>query len=589
MRITFIVLIIISLFNQTIKAQKTSGTNTQLYSLFTSYYQEGLKLSPLSATFYGDNSLNDQLPAEFTDSYQAKYLDYLNHSLQSLTKFKREDLSENDQLSYDIFKWQLSMNIEGLKQIDNRMPFNQFDGLPLSIAQLGSGKVVQPFKTLKDYDNWIKRATAFSAWADSAIIYFKKGMAEGVVLPKTLVKKMIPQLNSFVITDATKSVFYGPINNLPKNLSDAEKTQITNDYVKLITGQLIPAYKKLGDFLQNDYLPKARNTSGLNDIPGGAGLYDYNLRLITTTHVTAGELYNTGLAEVKRIRLEMEKVKASVGFKGDLKAFLEYIRTDAKFFPYKTPEEVLNAYRAIQKKVTPALHLLFLHEPKTPFEIRQTESFRAASSSAQYFPGLPDGSRPGIFYVPIVDATKTSFARESLFAHEAIPGHHYQMMLQFENEQLPEFRRHSDFTAFIEGWGLYSESIGSAVGLYSDPFQKMANLSAEIHRAIRLVVDPGLHSKGFSREQAIKYMMDNEPISLDDATAEIERYMAIPGQAVAYKVGQLKLQALRDTYTKQLGNAFNLPAFHDQILKDGAMPLDILQNKMDSWAKSQRK
>jgi uncharacterized protein (DUF885 family) len=528
------------------------------------------------------------LPAEFTDSYRAKYKKYYNHYLTILLRFNRESLSKNDALSYDIFKWQIKMALKGLAQKDNRMPFNQFEGLPLFIAQFGSGNVVQPFKTVKDYNDWNRRASAFSVWADSAIVYFRKGIAEGIVMPKALVEKMIPQMNSFVTADPAKSLFYGPITNLPKSFSDSEKIQLTNDYVKLINEQLVPSYKKLRDFLQTEYLPKARVTSGLSAIPYGASMYDYDLEAITTTHITADELYNTGLTEVKRIRGEMERIKNAVGFKGDLKAFLEYIRTDPKFFPYKTPEEVLTAYRAIQQKIDPALHTMFLHAPKTPFEIRQTESFRAASSSAQYFPGLPDGSRPGIFYVPIVDATKTSIAAETLFAHEAIPGHHYQVMLQYENESLPQFRRHSHFTAFIEGWGLYSESLGPELGLYTDPYQKMANLSGEIHRAIRLVVDPGLHAKGWTREQAIQYMMDNEPISEQGATAEIERYMAIPGQAVAYKVGGMKLQALRNMYTKQLRSTFDIAAFHDEILKDGAMPLDILQVKMDSWAKRQK-
>lgn len=572
-----------------LKAQRASGTNKQLDSLFNSYYDEGLKLSPGMATYYGDHRYNDLLPAEFTDNYRGNYNEYYSRYLKALSKFKREGLSENDRLSYDIFKWQLEMSLEGLTQKDNRIPFDQFGGIPLYIAQFGSGTVVQPFKIIKDYNDWIKRATAFSVWADSAIVYFRKGMEEGFVVPKALVEKMIPQMNSFVTTDVAKSVFYGPITNLPNSFSDSEKVQLTKSYVRLINEQLIPTYKKMRDFLQVEYLPKARTTSGLDAVPEGASLYNYNVRLITTTHVTADELYKTGLAEVKRIRGEMEKIKESFGFKGDLQAFLEYIRIDPKFFPYKNPDEVLAAYRVIQKKIDPQLHNLFLHIPKTPFEIRQTESFRAASAAAQYVGGLPDGSRPGIFYVPIVDAVKTPIASESLFAHEAIPGHHYQIMLQYENDRLPQFRRHGEFTAFVEGWGLYSESLGKELGLYTDPYQKMANLSDEIHRAIRLVVDPGLHTKGWTREQAIKYMTDNEPISEQKATAEIERYMAIPGQAVAYKVGQMKLQALRNKYTKQLGSAFNIAAFHDEILKDGAMPLDILEKKLDAWANKQTK
>jgi uncharacterized protein (DUF885 family) len=481
------------------------------------------------------------------------------------------------------------MNLEGLQQKYNRMPFDQFTGIPLTIAQFGSGTVVQPFKTIKDYNNWLSRATKFSAWADSAIIYFRKGVAEGIVLPKVLVIKMLPQMENFITADVTKSVFYGPINNMPKDFNDTEKVHLTKMYIKMINEQLIPSYKKLHDFLENEYLSKARTTSGISGVPTGSSMYDYNVHLMTTTDKSADELYNTGLSEVKRIRSEMEKVKSSVGFKGDLKGFFEYMRTDPKFFPYKTPDEVLNAYRAIQQKIDPALKKMFLHTPKTPFEIRQTEAFRAASAAAQYYPGLSDGSRPGIFYVPIVDATKTSFARESLFVHEAIPGHHYQVMLQRENDNLPGFRRYAFQSAYGEGWGLYSESLGKELGLYTDPYQYIAALGDEIHRAIRLVVDPGLHAKGWTREKAIQYMLDNEPTTEQFATSEIERYMAWPGQAVAYKVGALKLQELRKKYTKQLGAAFNLAAFHDEVLKDGAMPLDILERKMDAWAKQQKK
>ncbi len=558
-------------------------------TLFANYHEEGLHLFPTNATSIGDNRFNDQLPADFTDSYRDKLNDYYNRYLTGLAGFRRADLNHNDQLSYDIFKWRLKINVEGLMQRDNRIPFSQFTGMALTLAQLGSGTVVQPFKTVKDYENWIGRATAFSVWTDSAIIYFRKGIDEKIVLPKALVVKMIPQMEGFVTTDATKSVFYGPINNLPADFSETDKKNLTEAYLKLINEQIVPSYKKLSEFLKNEYLPKARATSGIGSVPGGVKMYSYSLRQITTTNKTADELFNTGLAEVKRIRAEMEKVKNSVGFKGDLKAFFDYMRTDPKFFPYKTAEEVLAAYRAIGKKIAPNLKRMFLHTPKTSFEVRQTEAFRAASAAAQYNPGLADGSRPGIFYVPIVDATKYTTARESLFVHEAVPGHHYQVMLQRENENLPSFRRYGGYTAYSEGWGLYSESLGKELGLYTDPYQYMQALGDEIHRAIRLVVDPGMHSKGWTREEAIKYMLDNEPISEQGATSEIERYMAIPGQAVAYKVGALKIQELRKKYKTRMGAAFNLAAFHDEILKDGAMPLDVLEHKMDEWAKKLKK
>jgi uncharacterized protein (DUF885 family) len=555
-------------------------------SMLNDFYEEGIRLSPVSATFNGDLRYNDQLPAEFTDSYRAVMAAYYKKYQDKLASFNRSGLSENDQLSYDVLKWRLSISQEGLRQKDNRIPFSQFQGMPLTLAQFGSGSVGQPFKTVSDYDNWLKRAGAFSAWADSAIVYFKKGMAEQIVLPKPLVAKMIPQLESFVTNDATKSLFYGPVKNMPATFSEADKKRLTEAYVQLINQTIVPSYKKLADFVKNEYLPRARTTSGIGEIPGGKSAYAYLVRQITTTDKTPEEIHQIGLSEVKRIRAEMEKVKASVGFTGDLKAFFDYMQKDPKFFPYKTAEEVLRDYRAIQPQIESTLQRMFLHKPKTGFEVRQTEAFRAASAAAQYFPGLPDGSRPGIFYVPIVDPLRTTNARQSLFVHEAIPGHHYQLMLQRENESLPAFRRYGGFTAYSEGWGLYTEGLGKELGLYTDPYQYMRALGDEIHRAIRLVVDAGMHAKGWTREQAIQYTMENEPIEEQRAISETERYMAIPGQALAYKIGGLKLQELRARYEKKLGKKFNIAAFHDAILKDGALPLAILEKKMDAWAET---
>lgn len=561
--------------------------NKAFNDFITQYYEDGIKLFPVGATFNGDNRYNDLLYVDFTDSYRKKIAAYNKKYLQLLKQFNRAALNDNDQLSYDVLKWNLDMALEGLQLKTNRMPFNQFQGLPLLLAQLGSGSVGQPFKTTKDYENWLKRAAGFTAWTDSAIIYFRKGIAENIVLPKSLVVKMIPQLESMVTTDPTRSVFYGPVKNMPAEFSDADKQRFTEAYVKLINETIAPNYKKLADFIKGEYLSKARTTSGIGEVSDGDKIYKYLVKQVTTTNKTPDEIFNTGLAEVKRIRAEMENVKNSVGFSGDLNAFFNYMQTDPKFFPYKNAEEVLNDYRAIEPRIASTLNKMFLHKPKTPFEVRQTESFRAATAAAQYFPGLADGSRPGIFYVPILDATKTTTARESLFIHEAIPGHHYQIMLQRENDKLPAFRRFGGFTAYIEGWGLYSESLGKELGLYTDPYQYMRALGDEIHRAIRLVVDAGMHSKGWTREQAIKYTMDNEPIDEQRATSETERYMAIPAQALAYKIGGLKIQELRHRYEKELGAAFNIASFHDAILKDGALPLDLLQRKMDLWAKHQ--
>ena len=578
---TPIVLLITSLFPVLSSAQSKPAPENFVVML-DGYYDEGARLSPVFATVNGDNRFNDQLPVDFTDSYRKTLIAYNKKFLTRLLTFNRQHLNQNDQLSYDILKWRLETTLKGLSLRDNRMPFNQFQGLPQFLAQLGSGTTGQPFKTVKDYDNWLKRAGAFAAWSDSAILYFRKGMKEQIVLPKVLVLKMIPQLESMIADDPRKSIFYGPVNNMPADFPDADKARLASAYTTLIRQTIVPSYKKLADFLKTEYLPVARSSSGWSALPDGKKMYAFQVLQITTTQQTPEDIYQTGLKEVKRIKGEMEKVKAAVGFSGDLNAFFHYLQTDPKFFPYKTPDEVLTDYRSIEPKIAAVLKKMFLHSPKTGFEVRATEAFRAATSAAQYFPGAPDGSRPGIFYVPIVDATKTVTARESLFIHEAVPGHHYQVMLQRENDSLPAFRRFGGFTAYIEGWGLYAESLGKELGLYKDPYQYMRALGDEIHRAIRLVVDVGLHEKGWTREQAIQYTIDNEPVEEQRAISETERYMAIPAQALAYKTGGLKIQALRAKYEKQLGSRFNIAAFHDAILKDGSLPLDILERKMDA-------
>lgn len=568
----------------------TAAASAPLAALFDAYWEDRAKLSPLSATSQGDNRYNDQLPNDQTRAFRQQQVQFYQQYLASLQKFDRSKLSAEDQVSYDIFQYEMQNRLEGLKLNSWMMPFAQFYSLPNTLGQLGAGTGAQPFKTVKDYDNWLARVGQFPVWADSAMANFRQGMRAGVVLPRVLVLKMVPQLQAQVTADATKSLFYGPITRLPASFSDADKTRLTAAYQQAILTHLVPTYRKLADFLQNEYLPKARTSTGLADVPTGPAMYRYLVKQSTTTDRAPEAIYQTGLAEVKRIRTEMEAVKKQAAFQGDLPAFFKYLNAEPKFTPYRTPEEVLNAFRAIQARIEPNLPKLFGRTPKSPFEIRQTEAFRAATASAEYNRGTPDGSRPGIFYVPILDATKfnTTSGMESLFAHEAIPGHHYQLSLQQENTTLPKFRRFASYSAFSEGWALYCESLGPELGLYQDPYQKIGALGDEIHRAIRLVVDVGMHAKGMTREEAIKYMMDNEPISEQGATAEIERYMAIPGQALAYKTGALKLRELRARYEKQLGAKFSLKSFHDEVLAGGSMPLAVLERKMDAWAAKQK-
>ncbi len=572
------------------QSNKSKLDSPKFGTFLENYYEDQLKLSPLSATMVGDDRYDDLLPNDGSASYLQAWSNFNKSYLDSLKNYDRESLNENDQLSFDNLKYQLEINLEGDQYHFEYLPFNQFVGLPLTMGQLGSGTGAQPFKTVKNYENWLKRVNSFSVWADTAIGNFKKGMAAGIILPKKLVTKMIPQMQGMEVTDPKKSLFYGPIELMPKDFSAADKARLTKEYENTILTVIVPTYKKLGDFLQNEYLAKASENSGYGTMTGGDKMYAFQVKLNTTTNKTPEEIYQTGLSEVARIRKAMDSIKNVVEFKGDLKAFFEYMKEDKQFMPYKTPKEVIATFEKIHQTMQPNLKKMFLHEPKTPFEVRQTEAFRAASASAEYNQGSADGKRPGIFYVPILDATKfnTTSGMESLFLHEAIPGHHYQISLTQENTALPKFRRYGGHNAYVEGWALYCESLGKELGLYTDPYQYMGALGDEIHRAIRLVVDVAIHSKNMSREEAIKYMMDNEAISEQGATAEIERYMAIPGQALGYKTGAMKIASLRKKYEAALGAKFNLAEFHNEVLKDGSLPLAVFETKMDNWAASKK-
>lgn len=572
------------------KTEQTTTATSGFATVLDDYYEQRLKLFPVEATQQGDNRYNDQLPNDISQAFLDQTKSFYTTTLEKLNGFDREKLSDEDKISYDILKRELALQLEQYPFHQEEIPFNQFTGLTLAFGQLGSGEGSQPFKTVKDYDDWLKRVSAFTVWGDTAIAAFRKGMATGRVLPKSLVVKMIPQMTDLVVNDPTQSLFYGPIKKLPATFSAADKDRLTTSYKKAISEQIVPTYQKLGTFLKTEYLPKARTTSGIDVLPQGPELYRYLVRTWTTTNDTPDQIYAIGLKEVARIRGEMEKVKTQVGFKGTLDEFFTHLKTDKKFYPYKQPKEVLAAFHTILARIEPNLKKLFINTPKSEFEIRQTEKFREASASAEYNQASADGSRPGIFYVPIPDATKfnVTSGMESLFLHEAIPGHHYQVSLQQENTSLPKFRRFAWYGAYGEGWALYCESLGKELGIYTDPYQYMGALGDEIHRAIRLVVDVGLHTKHMTREQAIKYMMDNEPIAEQGATAEIERYMAIPGQALSYKIGALKIRELRTKYEQQLGNKFSLAAFHEEFLKDGCMPLDVLERKMDAWAERQK-
>ena len=564
-------------------------TDTAFPALAKNYYETRLKLYPLEATQNGDTRYNNLLPNNITVAYREQLRQFYQSYLDSLNTYDRTQLDYNDQLSYDVLKWELQINLDGLKFPEELMPINQFWSLTITMGQLGSGTFTQPFKTVEDYDNFLARITGFEAWSDTAIANMRRGMKEGYVLPAILAERVVPQLKDMVVDDITKSIFYMPVENMPATFSKEDRQQLKAKYEKAIAGQLIPSYKRLYDFFRDEYVPAGKAEAGISSIPQGKEYYDYQIRYWTTTNMTADQIFDLGMSEVNRIQAEMEKIKEKVGFKGDLKAFFEHIRTTPEFFPFKADSEVIRGFEMIYEKEKPQVDKLFTTQPKTKFEIRQTEKFRAASASAEYQQGTADGSRPGIFYVPIVDPTKyNATGMESLFLHEAIPGHHFQVSLQQENTSLPEFRRFSWYGAYGEGWALYCESLGEQLGLYTDPYQKLGNLSAEMHRAIRLVVDVGMHVKGWTREQAIQFSLDHEAETEADVRSEIERYMAIPGQALGYKIGQLKILELRNKAMETLGDKFDYGAFHEQMLKNGCLPLAVLEADFNQWLAKQQ-
>lgn len=570
------------------KSQPAAGGRS-LTAILDNYYEERLPLFPLEATAIADHRFNDQLPNDLSVAHRSKVRALYSKYLAGLRQVDTTALNEQEKLSYAIFKRDMEIALEGLKFPEHLMPLNQFWGLPLTFAQLGSGASNQPFKTVKDYDNFLGRIRGFQVWGDTAIANMRRGLAAGIVLPRALAQKVVPQMQALVVSDPHKSLFYDPIRQLPKDFSPADQERLTQAYRQAIAEKIVPTYKKLQDFMQREYLPRTRTTSGISGIPGGDAYYRYLVRYWTTTDKTPEEIFTTGQQEVKRIRAEMEAIKNQVGFEGDLAAFFKYVQQDPRFRPFKKDADILNGYQAIQTRMEPRLKKLFGRVPKSKFEVRQTEEFREASASAEYNPPAPDGSRAGIFYVPILNPKDYNVTEmESLFLHEAIPGHHYQISLQYENEELPKFRRFGWYGANGEGWALYTESLGKELGLYTDPYQYFGRLGNEMHRAIRLVVDAGLHARGWSREQAIAFSKENEAADEQSIVAEVERYMAIPGQALSYKTGELKIKEMRGRYARQLGSKFRIGDFHDELLKDGVMPLAVLETKMNAWARKQQ-
>jgi uncharacterized protein (DUF885 family) len=573
-----------------IQAQLTpaAAEGKKLNDLFAADDEASLKRNPLSALFRGDMRYADQLGDNITDAYFDAERAAATLSITNLKKIDRAKLNATDQIAYDVYLLQQNDALKGLSKelmdLTVVRPLNHFFGFQTFYPSFSSGSGAAPFKTLTDYENNLKRHRQFVVLMDRSIERFRQGQASGVVETKLTINNVIEQLNTQLAQSTEDSPYFGPVKKFPDGISDADKARLTTEYRDVIEKEIYPANTRLRDYLRDEYLKDARDGVGLSYMKGGDKLYAYMIEQTTTLPLKADEIHNLGLSEVARIKSGMEAVKKEVGFNGTLPEFFEHMRSDPKFKP-ASREALTQGYYDIGKAVDAQIGTQFKYLPKAPLEIRPYEEFREKfEAGGSYQSGTPDGSRPGIFYFNAYDLpSRTTPGMSTLYLHEGAPGHHFQISIAQENEALPAFVRFGGNTAYVEGWALYSETLGYDMGFYKDPYQRFGTLSDEMLRAMRLVVDTGLHSKGWTRDQSIDYMLANSDMGKTDATAEVERYIAIPSQALAYKIGALTIQRLKAKAKTELGDKFDVREFHNQVLNTGALPLAILEKKIDGW------
>ena len=562
--------------------------SARLAAIFAADDEASLKRNPLNALFRGDMRYADHLGDMISDAYFDNERSAAEANLESMKSIDRDKLNATDKIAFDVFKQVQTDAIKGYSKeilpLTVVRPLNHFFGYHTFYPTFASGQGAAPFKTVEDYDNNLKRHKEFIILMDRSIDRFRQGMASGVFETKMTISNVVDQLNTQLAQKTEESPYYGPVLKFPDGFSDADKARLTAEYRDIIENGLYPANARLRDFLRDSYLPLAREQVGLSSMKGGEALYQYLIEQTTTLPLKADDIHNLGLSEVARIKSGMEAIKKEVGFKGTLPEFFEYLRNDPKFKP-TSRASLTQGFYDIGKKVDATISSQFKYLPKAPLEIKPYEEFREKyEAGGSYQQGTPDGSRPGTFYFNAYDLpSRTSPGMTTLYLHEGAPGHHFQISIAQENEKLPAFMRFGGNTAYVEGWALYAETLGYDMGLFKDPYQRFGTLSDEMLRAMRLVVDTGIHSKGWTREQAITYMLANSDMGKTDATAEVERYIAIPSQALAYKIGALTILRLKDKAKKELGKKFDVREFHNQVLNTGALPLTVLEKKIDEW------
>ena len=570
-----------------------ASAHDRLFEVFKQSDEASLERNPLQALFRGDLRYADRLGDFFSDAHYQAEKAAAEHDLAALHAIPRGQLNPTDQIAYDVFENQTEETLKGfapdLLAIQEALPMNHFFGIHTEYPTIAGGQGAAPFKTLADYENNLKRNRDFAANIDEAIRQWKKGEAEGIVDTKLTVRNMIEQLDNQLKLKPEESPYWGPIQNFPASIKPADRTRLTDEYRQSLTTTVYPALQRMRDFLASDYLAHAREGAGLMYMKGGDKYYRYLIESTTTEPLDPAAVHQLGLNEVARITKEFEDVQRQVGFKGTLHQFFDYMRTSPKFQP-KSKEELEQGFATVKRKVEAKVPLFFSQTPKAGLVIRPYPAYREKfEAGGSYENGTPDGSRPGTFYFNAYNLpSRSTWEETTLFMHEGEPGHHFQISLAQENLNLPAFMRFGGNTAYVEGWALYAESLGYPMGMYTDPYQRFGNLNDEMLRAMRLVVDTGIHSKGWTREQSIKYMLDNSGESVTDATAEVERYIAIPSQALAYKIGQLTISRLRDEAKAKLGSKFDIRDYHAQVLDTGALPLPILEKKIDDWVAAKK-
>ena len=551
----------------------------RLQTLFEEEWQYNLREFPTMASSLGDKQYNDRWP-DVSLAAMSKRHDHERELLNRLAKIDATKLSAIDRLNLDLFRRQVEVSLEEFPFLWHLVPLNQRDGIQDESSLADS----LSFLSIKDYEDWLTRLKTFPAYMDQTIELMRAGIEAGMVQPQIVMRRLPAQIKRQIVEESTASLYYKPFKSFPPEFEVADRERLQREAQAAIREKIVPAYRKFLGFFEREYFPACLKRTGASQLPRGQEFYAFLARKHTTTRLSPREIHEIGLSEVQRIRAEMERIKQDVGFQGSLADFFEHLRT-APEFHFTDPKDLMTAYLEFSKRVEPKLPLVFKKLPRIPFGIEALPLHMAPDTTTAYYrPPAADGSRPGTYFVNLYrPETRPKYEIPALSLHEAMPGHHLQIGLATELENVPEFRKHAHVTAFVEGWGLYSESLGDEMGLYDDPYSKFGQLTYEIWRAIRLVVDTGIHSMEWSREKAIQYFKDNAAKSELDITNEVDRYIAWPGQALAYKIGELKIKQLRQRAQAKLGTGFDLRDFHDVVLRNGAVPLEVLEQQIENW------